>query len=247
MADLVITVQRRESTGKNESRRLRKQGKVPAILYGEQKDPVSLSVDVAIMDRLLHSKTGINTVFELMLEGTDQRRAVMVKEYQIDPVTDRLTHCDLLRIDATHEVHVPVHVELMGLAAGVKNDGGLMEFSTREIQVACLPKDIPVAIQVDVSALNIGQVLRVGDLKLPDGVRALTDKNTVICGVHTPKAEAEAAPGATTEVADAAAATAAPAAADAKKGADAGKKAAEPAKKAEAPKADAGKKPAGKK
>ena len=238
MADLVITVQHRESTGKNESRRLRKKGQIPAILYGEKKDPVSLSMDAATVDRLLHTKRGINTVFELMLEGTDRKRAVMIKDYQLDPVTDRLTHCDLLRIDATHEVHVPVHVELQGIAMGVKEGGGLLEFSTREISVACLPKDIPVSIVVDVSALQMGHVLRVGDIALPAGVRALTDAITVICGVHVPKAEAEAAK----PVAEAAATPAAAAApaADAKK-ADAGKKP-EPAKKA-----DAGKKPEGKK
>lgn len=243
MAELVITVEQRDRVGKNESRRLRKQGILPAILYGEKKDPVTLALDAKIVDRILHSKTGINTVFELALSGTDRKRTVMIKDYQLDPVTDRLIHCDLLRIDATHEVHVPVHVEVKGLAEGVKNEGGLLEFVTRELMVACLPKDIPVSIPVDVTELHVGQVIRVSDVNLPPGVRSLTDMATVVFACHIPKAEAApvaaeavgaeaaAAPGA------AAAAGAAPAAPAADAKAD-GKSDGDKKKKAEAPKKD---------
>jgi large subunit ribosomal protein L25 len=237
MAELVITVEQRDQVGKNESRRLRKKGILPAILYGEKKDPVTLALDAKVVDRILHSKTGINTVFELALAGTDRKRAVMIKDYQLDPLTDRLIHCDLLRIDATHEVHVPVHVEFVGVAEGVKNEGGLLEFVTRELMVACLPKDIPVSIPVDVTALHVGQVIRVSDVTLPAGVRALTDMATVVFACHVPKAEAAPTPlsAATAEAAAAAGSAAAAPAGDAKSDAkgDADKK-----KKAEAPKKD---------
>ena len=231
MADMTVEVHAREGVGKNESRRLRKQGLIPAVLYGEKKAPVALTIEARIVDRILHSKMGINTVFELSLKGTDQKRPVMIKDYQIDPVLDRLIHADFIRIDATHEVHVPVHLELHGLPEGVKLEGGLLEFTTREIMVACLPKDIPVSIPVDVSALHVGQVIRAGDVQMPAGCRPLTDKATVVCGVHTPKAEvvetpaAEAVPvegevaAAGTEGAAAAAAPGAEASKDAKDGA----------------------------
>jgi large subunit ribosomal protein L25 len=236
MADQSIEVTSRESTGKNESRRLRKQGKVPAVLYGEKKDPVALAIDLRVLDRLLHSKMGINTVFDIMLTGTDQKRSVMVKEYQLHPVTDRLIHADLIRIDATHEVHVPVHVDLQGVPVGVKMEGGLLEFTTREILVSCLPQDIPQSLPVDVTELHVGQVLRVSDVKLPDGVKALTDPAHVVCAVHTPKAEAAPVAAEVVPVAGAAATPAATEAAPAAggKAPAAGGKA--PAGKGDAPK-----------
>ena len=250
MAELVITVEQRDKAGKNESRRLRQKGMIPAILYGEKKDPVGLALEAKVVDRILHSKMGVNTVFELALAGTDRKRAVMIKDYQLDPVSDRLIHCDLLRIDATHEVHVPVHLELHGTALGVKNEGGILDFVTRELMVACLPKDIPASIPVDVSELHLNQVLRVADVKLPDGVRALTDKAKVVCACHLPKAEA--APGATEAAAApaegeaAAAGAGAEAKAEGKPG-EAGKKAEAPAAKGAAPAKAAPKKAEGKK
>lgn len=188
-AELNVVVNQRE-TGKNESRRLRKQGHIPAVLYGEGKDPVSLAVEARVLDRILHSKMGVNTVFDIELADKGQRRSVMIKDYQLDPVTDRLTHADFIRIDATHEVHVPVHVVLTGTAVGVKLEGGLLENPIREIMVACLPKDIPQSVSIDVSDLHVNQVLRVADIVLPEGVTVLTGKNTVVCSVHAPKEEA---------------------------------------------------------
>lgn len=188
-AELNVVVNQRE-TGKNESRRLRKQGHIPAVLYGEGKDPVSLAVEARVVDRILHSKMGVNTVFDIELAEKGQRRSVMIKDYQLDPVTDRLTHADFIRIDATHEVHVPVHVVLVGTAIGVKIEGGLLENPIREIMVACLPKDIPQSVSIDVSDLHVNQVLRVSDIALPEGVTVLTGKNTVVCSVHAPKEEA---------------------------------------------------------
>lgn len=239
MPDLNVVVQQRE-TGKNESRRLRKQGLIPVVLYGEAKEPVSLSVDHRVVDKILHSKMGVNTVFDIELADKGQRRSVMIKDYQLDPITDRLSHADFIRIDATHEVHVPVHVVLTGVPVGVKLEGGLLENPTREVMVACLPKDIPAAIEVDVSGLHINQYIRVGELAYPAGVKPLSEKNTVVCSVHAPKAEAAPAAGegaAAAPAEGAAAAAAAPAAGAAAKGA-AAPKAAAAAPKAAAPKAD---------
>ena len=188
-AELNVVVNQRE-TGKNESRRLRKQGHIPAVLYGEGKDPVALAVEARVVDKILHSKMGVNTVFDIELADKGQRRSVMIKDYQLDPVTDRLTHADFIRIDATHEVHVPVHVVLVGTAVGVKIEGGLLENPIREIMVACLPKNIPQSVSIDVSELHVNQVLRVSDIVLPEGVTVLTGKNTVVCSVHAPKEEA---------------------------------------------------------
>jgi large subunit ribosomal protein L25 len=237
MADLTVEVQQR-ATGKNESRRLRKQGLVPAVLYGEAKEPVALSVDARMVHKILHSKMGVNTVFDIELAGKGQRRPVMIKDYQLDPVTDRLWHADFVRIDASHEVHIPVHVVLAGVPVGVKLEGGILEHPLREIMVACLPKDIPANITVDVTGLHVNQFLRVSDLELPEGVRTLTETNTVLCAVHAPKAEAAAVPGPEAVAADAAAtAEAAKAAAPGAKAPAAGAKA--PAAGAKAPAAGA--------
>lgn len=216
MSDLTVAVEQRP-TGKNESRRIRKQGLVPAVLYGEAKEPVALSVDARVLHKILHSKMGVNTVFDIELSGKGQKRAVMIKDYQLDPVTDRLSHADFIRIDATHEVQVPVHVLLTGTAPGVKIDGGILEHPLRELLVACLPKEIPASIEVDVSGLHVNQFIRVSDLVLPEGVRTLSDMNVVVCAVHAPKAEAEPVAGAAT-LTDPAAAVADPAAAKAAAG-----------------------------
>ena len=237
MADLSVTVTTRDETGKNESRRLRRQGLIPAILYGEKKDPVALAIESRVVHQILHSRMGVNTVFELAMKGTDRKRAAMIKDFQLDPVTDRLVHADFIRIDASHEVHVPVHVELQGIAVGVKVEGGILEFTTRELLVACLPKDIPASVPIDVSGLHIGDVIRLSDLELPEGVRVLTDRTAVICAVHQPKQEAVATPVAGAVVVEGAAAAAAPdAAAKAGAGAKPGApgKAAAPAKAAPA-------------
>lgn len=240
MADMIVEVQQR-ATGKNESRRLRKQGLVPAVLYGEAKEPVSLSVDARVLHKILHSRMGVNTVFDIELAGKGQRRPVMIKDYQLDPVTDRLSHADFIRIDAAHQVNVPVHVALKGVPTGVKLEGGLLEHPLREVMVACLPKDIPAAIEVDVSGLHVNQFVRVGDLTLPSGVTALTDAQVVVCAVHAPKAETPAG-GAETPEAGAAATPAAAAPAAAGKAAPAAGKAAPAAAAAPAAKAPAKKK-----
>jgi large subunit ribosomal protein L25 len=215
MAQMELSVERRERVGKNESRRLRRQGQIPAVLYGEKKDPVSLAVDASALQRILHGEKGMNTVFELSLAGTGRSRPAMVKEFQVCPITERLMHADFIRIVADQEVTIEVGIELAGTPEGVKNEGGVLEFAQRSISVRCLPGDIPASLRADVSGLHLDQVLHVSDLVLPAGVTAVTDVHATICSVHRPRVEA--APAAATVEGEAAAAAATPeAGADAK-------------------------------
>jgi len=194
MAEMQLKVERRERIGKNESRRLRRLGQIPAVLYGEKKEPVSIAVDSAALQKILHGEKGTNTVFELALAGTDRTRPAMVKDYQVCPITDRLIHADFIRIVADQAVTIEVGLELFGLPDGVKNQGGVLEFAHRSVMVRCLPKDIPGTIKVDVSAMVLDQVLHVSDLPLPAGVVAVTDSHTPICSVHRPRIEAVPTP-----------------------------------------------------
>lgn len=193
MAQHELNVERREETGKGPARRLRRRGFIPAVLYGQDKPAIALAVPSADLQRILHSEKGVNTVFDLALGGTEQRRAAMVKDYQLDPLTDRLIHADFVRIVADQEVLVPVHLELVGEPQGVKNEGGHLDHMLRELEVTCLPKDIPAVIKVDVAALHLGQVLHVGDITLPERVRTDVEPTVAICAVHRPRVEAEKA------------------------------------------------------
>ncbi len=188
---ITLSVAKRETTGKNESRRLRREGLIPATVYGEGKDPFSVSVSSFWLDRLLHSESGENTIFELSLEGTDIRRSAMVKDFQLDPVTDKLIHADFIRIQADHALLISVHVELIGEAVGVKVDGGRIENPNREVTVECLPKDIPARLEADVSEMHVGHTLRAGDLPLPDGVKLITEAELVLVTVHAKVEEEE--------------------------------------------------------
>lgn len=188
---IMLSVAKRESTGKNESRRLRRQGLIPATVYGEGKDPVSVSVSGFWLDRLLHSETGENTIFDLALEGTDIRRPAMVKDFQLDPVTDQLVHADFIRVQADHALQINVPVEFEGIPVGVRVDGGRLENPTREVMIECLPANIPSKLSLDISELEIGQSVRAGDLPLPEGVTLLSDADTPLASVHAKAAEEE--------------------------------------------------------
>jgi large subunit ribosomal protein L25 len=201
MKDMVVEVKGRAVLGKNASRRLRRQGLIPAVVYGAGDAPVSVVLEPKSLLQILHSESGANTIFQLSLEGDDQRRHVMIKDYQTDPVKDRLMHADLLRIqmDEVIEVDVPVHV--VGEAVGVKLDGGILDHVTREIRVASLPGNIPEHISIDVSALKIGDGLRVSDLAADDRYRILTEPDQTLVVISAPAKEEEAAPAAEAVVA----------------------------------------------
>ena len=183
MKELVVDVKGRVDLGKNSSRRLRSQGQLPGIVYGAKKDPVAIVVDPKKIIEIIRSESGVNTIFQLNLAEKDARRHVMIKEYQVDPVKGNLLHADFVRIQMDEVIEVDVPVQVTGEAAGVKLDGGILEHVTRQVKVSCLPGDIPEHITIDVSALKIGDALRVSDLPKSDRYRILTetDQTLVVC------------------------------------------------------------------
>ena len=152
---------KRDGRGKNEARRLRALGRVPAVVYGARKEgktavAVALAVDPKAVLRILHSESGANTLINLKLEGGGESR-VMVRDYQLDPITHTLLHADFYQLAMDKAIVVPVPVLIKGEPVGVKQQGGLLDFVTREIQVQCLPTDIPEHIDIDVSELALGE------------------------------------------------------------------------------------------
>jgi large subunit ribosomal protein L25 len=205
MKELVVDVKGRGDLGKNESRRLRSQGQIPAIVYGARKEPVPVVVDPKKILEIIRSESGVNTIFQLNLAEKEARRHVMIKEYQVDPVKGNLIHADFVRIQMDEVIEVEVPVQVSGEAAGVKLDGGILEHVTRLVRVSCLPGDIPEHITIDVTPLKIGDALRVSDLPTSDRYRILTETDQTLVVVSPPAKEetvvtaAEAAPAAPAE------------------------------------------------
>ena len=205
--EATLEVVRREGRGKNEANRLRASGRIPGVVYGtgsKDKAPegVAVTVDPRAVLKILHSDTGANTLITLSLDGTQSR--VMVKEYQLDPMTHQLLHADFYQLAMDKAIAVTVPVLIKGEAKGVKTQGGLLDFVTRDIQVQCLPTDIPEHIDVDVTELLLHQAIRVRDLAPDPKWKPLTDGDTMLVHIVMPKAE-ESATAAATEAAPAAA------------------------------------------
>ena len=184
--------QHRTAGTKNDAKRVRAAGKVPAVLYGAGKNAQSLSVDPRQVSRILHSQTGHNTIFDLTLEG--ERTKAMIVDWQYEPIKGSLLHIDLKRIAMDKRLTVEVPIVLKGEAEGVKLQGGILEQLLREIEIECLPDDIPSSIEVDVSALVLGKVLRVSDLPHDQKLTFLTDENQPVAHVTTVKEEVVATP-----------------------------------------------------
>jgi large subunit ribosomal protein L25 len=187
---IVVEALERSDLGKNASRRLRKGGGVPGVVYGLDRPPFTVGVGARKIEEVLGLETGRNTIFTLTLTGQDRSRAVMIKALQRDPVTERLVHVDFVRVDLARAVRVNVPVRLVGIAEGVKTDGGLLEFMHREVEVECLPSDIPEHLDLDVSALRLNQHLSVKNLPVTERVTVLDDPEAVVCVVAVPKEEA---------------------------------------------------------
>ena len=194
------------SRGKNEARRLRASGRVPAVIYGAKKPTVAISVDPKQISRILTSESGHNTIFELQLDGDKAR--VMIVDWQYDPVKGKLLHIDMKRIAMDERIKVQVPIHLVGEAAGVKQQGGILDQVLREVEIECLPGDIPSHVDADVSELVFGTVLRVSDLKLSSAVKVLTDLNQTVA--HITSVKEEVAPTPEAVAAEAAAAPAEP-------------------------------------
>jgi large subunit ribosomal protein L25 len=206
--DMIVDVQPRQEMGKNEARRIRRQGMMPAIVYGGDREPVPISVDPKTLQTVLRSEAGSNAVFSLRLGGQeDRKRAVMIREIQRDPIDGDLIHADFVCIDMSQEITVKVPVRPVGTAVGVKSEGGLLDFVQREVELACLPGNIPGTIEVDVSELHIGEHIEVGQINLPENVRLVSEPGQTLVVIATPREEvaAEAAAPAEGEVAEEAA------------------------------------------
>src|SRR5438874_3981788 len=182
-----LEAQPRTPGTKNDARRVRKQGKVPAVVYGAGKDATPVSVDPRQVSRILHSATGHNTVFDLAVDG--ERTKAMIVDWQYEPIKGALLHIDLKRIAMDQKLKVNVPIELTGEPAGVKQQGGILEQITREIEVECLPGDIPNAVELNVSELVFGMVLRVSDLPKSDKVKFLTDPDQPVAHIISIKEE----------------------------------------------------------
>jgi large subunit ribosomal protein L25 len=180
--DITVVAEPRPARGKNEARRLRVRGQIPAVLYGAGGGPVAVSVDPKEITKILHSNTGHNTIFNLDVKGAENS-PVMIVDWQEDPVKSTLLHVDFKRIDLSRKLTVKVPVQLAGEARGVKQQGGLLEAVAREIEIRCLPDDIPEHLTADVTPLLIGQTLRASQVPLPEGVELMAAPDTVIAHV----------------------------------------------------------------
>jgi large subunit ribosomal protein L25 len=183
----VLDAQPRAAGNKNEARRVRRGGKIPAVVYGAGKNAVSVSVDPRQVSRILHSASGHNTIFDLAVDG--ERSKAMIVDWQYEPIKGSLLHIDLKRIAMDQKLTVMVPIVLKGEAVGVKQQGGILEQVTRELEIECLPSDIPSQIDADVSELVFGKVMRVSDLPHSEKLRFLTDENQPVAHVISIKEE----------------------------------------------------------
>ena len=189
MKTIEITVEKRQSRGKNEARRTRMAGKVPAVVYGAGKDTVPITVNVRSLADAFRGGAGENAIFLLKLGDTGETRHAMIREFQRDPVSRRPVHLDFVRVLMDTKIRVRVPVEIVGVARGVKVDAGILDFVTREIEIECLPGNIPEHLPLDVTELGIGDALRISELKAPEGVEVVDDLEKVIVHVAHPAAE----------------------------------------------------------
>ena len=203
----ILEAQARTPGNKNDARRVRNAGKIPAVLYGAGKNAATVAVDPRQVQRILHSKTGYNTIFDLTLDGGERTKAMIV-DWQYEPIKGSLLHIDLKRIAMDQRLKVEVPIILKGEAAGVKQEGGILEQILREVEVECLPGDIPDSVEVDVTDLTFGKVIRVSDLPHREKLKFLTDENQPVAHIISIKEEVVATPEAA--AAEAAAAPAEP-------------------------------------
>ena len=209
--EAVLEATVRDSRGKNEARRTRAEGKVPAVVYGlieGKAEATAIAVEPKALTKILHSESGANTLISLKLAGGKGDTRVLVKEYQLDPITHRILHADFYRIAMDKLLRVTVSLTVKGEAPGVKQQGGILEYVHRQVEVECLPADIPEHIEINVGELMLHQGVRVRDVPTNPKVKVVTDADTMLVHVIMPKAEEVATPAAGTEGAAAAAPTA---------------------------------------
>ena len=197
MGEFALGVELREEHGKGVARKLRAAGRIPAVCYRRNAEPVPVSLDPKELDRLLrNASSGINTLIDLKVTGGGDfdGRQVLVKELQRDPISGAYLHADLYAVDLQQKIHVSVPINLEGTPIGVSLGGGLLDYATREIDVECLPNAIPEEFTIDVSELEIGQSLHVRNIVVPEGVEILNDPEVTVMSVVAPLAIEEEAP-----------------------------------------------------
>jgi len=205
MPEVVVATPRTGKFNKNAARRVRVAGKIPAVLYGPGHEPVAIEVEPKQITKILYSETGHNTIFDIAVEGQPSAKAMIV-DWQHEPIKDKLIHIDLKRIALDKLLRVSVRVKLLGTPAGVKTEGGILDQVMREVDVECLPGDIPSHIDVDVSGLAMHGVLRISDLPHSEKLKFLNAEDATVA--HVISIREEAAPAA--EGAEGAAAPAEP-------------------------------------
>ncbi len=191
MKTIELNVERRSTVGKNEARRSRAAGRVPAIVYGAGKPTVPVSVDRKALSDAFRHGAGENAIFLLKLAGSDQSRHAMIREFQRDPVSRKPLHIDFVRVLMDTKIRVKVAIEVVGVAQGVKTEGGILDFVTREVEIECLPNNIPEHLPIDVSELAIGDALRISQIPSIEGVTVVDDPEKVLVHVTHPTFEKE--------------------------------------------------------
>jgi large subunit ribosomal protein L25 len=186
--DITVAAEVRTSRGKNEARRTRKAGQIPAVLYGAYQDPIAVAVNPRELQKLVRSESGYNTIFTLAIAGGEST-PVMVVDQQVDPIRGYWLHADLKRIDLTKRIRVTIPVHTSGEPKGVKVQGGLLEIVTRSVEIECLPDDIPAGFTVDVTELLIGQSKRASDLGISGSMKLISPADQVIAHIVSLRAE----------------------------------------------------------
>jgi large subunit ribosomal protein L25 len=192
MEKVILKVQAREGKGKKVAKDLRKQGLIPAVVYRAGEEALSLQLPSGDMEKALQTKAGENVLIALKISGSAKAKdkTVVIKEIQREPIKDQILHVDFNEISLTETLKVNVPLVSKGEAAGVKKDGGVLEHVVWELQIECLPTDIPEKVEVDVTNLNIGDAVHIKDLTLPEGVKVLNDPELIVFIVKPPKVEA---------------------------------------------------------
>ncbi len=193
MRTIELQVEKRSTTGKNEARRDRVAGRIPAMVYGAGKPNVSISVDRKALSDVFREGAGENAIFLLKLGSSDQSRHAMIKEMQRDPVSRKPLHIDFVRVLMDVKITLRVPIEVSGVARGVKADGGILDIVTREIEIECLPSNIPAHLTVDVSDLGIGDAIRISQIPAVEGVQVVDNPEKVVAHVAHPAREEEPA------------------------------------------------------
>jgi large subunit ribosomal protein L25 len=186
MAETTLQIQPRDLGGSTAARAVRRRGNVPGILYGRGREPFPFQIDVPTLRAALSGEAGRHAILQVTVPGERQPTPALVKEFQIDPVRDRLTHIDLLAISMTEKITTSVALTFVGDAPGVTMDGGVFDADVHEVEVSALPGDLPDSIAVDISNLHVGEAMRLSDVATPPGVEWASDPDTVLASVTLP-------------------------------------------------------------